>query len=581
MIVDANRIPHGATLSADLCIAGAGAAGIALALALMDSGLDVVLLESGADRPDERTQQLYQGGVADERLHTSPDRYRVRRFGGSTTLWGGRCMPFDAIDFEPRDYIAHSGWPISLADLLPHYPEANRLCEAGDFAYTAQDAFSRPIRPMIGGYQGEAFSTDTLERFSCPTDFARRYRRRLENGPVRVLHNANLCALDGGGAGTHAGAGRQVGPATVRTLAGTAFTVRARAYVLAAGGLETARLLLASPGASGRGLGNAHDLVGRYYMCHIAGTIGTADLSGASSVWHGYEVADDGVYCRRRLALRPQAQRRLQAGNFVARLHHPRIPDAGHGVGILSLLYLARPFIPYEYGKRLYGDAPGGAGAWLAHLRNVAADAPGTARFLWHWLRRRTLAERKFPSIVVHPRNRRYSLDFHAEQEPNPDSRVTLGEEVDALGMRRLRVDWRYTRRDVLTVQAALAELAGELRAAGVGSFEYDPETVEAEMTRYGAYGGHHIGTARMGTDPRSSVVDPDCRVHEAGNLYVAGSAVFPTSSQANPTLTIVALALRLAAHLRAEYGARPAGAAPAASAPDTPPITPLQEPQA
>ena len=373
MIEDANRIPAGSTLRADLCIVGAGAAGIALALALQDSGLDVILLESGADRPDEAVQALYEGSVADARLHPPPDHYRVRRFGGSTTLWGGRCLPMDAIDFERRDYIAHSGWPIGLDDLLPYYPRANQLCEAGDFAYTVQTAFTRPVRPMIGGFDSDAFSTDTLERFSCPTDFGARYRRRLERGPVRVLLNANLTRLSGrsmaqSGASSQ---GEPIDSAQVRTLAGNHFTVQARGYVLAAGGLEVARLLLASPGASGRGLGNARDVVGRYYMSHIAGTLGAADLSRAGSVWHGYEISDEGIYCRRRLALRPQAQRALQAGNFIARLHHPRIPDPGHGSGILSALYLARPIVPYEYAKRLYGEAPGRGGGRFGGLRKT------------------------------------------------------------------------------------------------------------------------------------------------------------------------------------------------------------------
>ncbi|MCJ9714321.1 FAD-binding protein, partial [Bordetella hinzii] len=141
MILDASTIPDGATLTADLCIVGGGAAGITLALALMDSGLDIVLLESGGPRETPAAQDLYAGTVADARMHPEPDRYRQRRMGGSTTIWGGRCMPFDAIDFERRDYIAHSGWPIGLDDLLPYYPRANQLCEAGDFAYTVQTAF--------------------------------------------------------------------------------------------------------------------------------------------------------------------------------------------------------------------------------------------------------------------------------------------------------------------------------------------------------------------------------------------------------------------------------------------------------
>lgn len=550
MIADAREIPAGTLLRADLCIVGAGAAGIALALALEESGLDVIVLESGGDAPEPETQQLYAGTVADARLHPPPEHYRVRRFGGSTTLWGGRCMPLDAHDFDARDHIAHSGWPIAFGDLLRYYPQANALCEAGDFAYTADSAansaFAAPLRPMIGGFASEVFSTDTLERFSCPTDFGQRYRARLAKGRVRVLQHANLCRLP-----MLAGAARRVGPAEVRVLGGAAFSVAARAYVLASGGLEVPRLLLNSPGPSGRGLGNAHDVVGRYYMSHLAGTIGTLDLAAAQSVWHGYDVSEEGVYCRRRLALRADQQQTMRAGNFVARLHHPRIPDAGHGNGILSALYLARGIVPYEYAKRLYDGTPEGyAGSTLAHLRNVVAGAPDAARFLWHWLRRRTLAARKFPSVIVRPANLRFSLDFHAEQEPNPASRVTLGGETDALGLRRIHVDWRYTAQDVATVSRALNALAHEIERTGVGRFLYDAAQVEAEMTRYGAYGGHHIGTARMGRDPRTSVVDADCRLHEADNVYVLGAAVFPTSGQANPTLTIVALALRLAEHL-------------------------------
>lgn len=546
MIIEAAEVPSETTLTADVCIVGGGAVGISLALALLEAGVDVLLLESGNDTQDTATQDLYAGTVADERLHSPPDRYRQRRFGGSTTIWGGRCMPFDPIDFQPRDFIAHSGWPIDYRDVLPFYPEANRLCEAGDFAYTVETAFPQPVRDLIAGLPADsAFSSNTLERFSCPTDFGKRYRQRLAQGDARVVLGANVGTMD------LDPAGRRLRALDVRTLGGNRFRVQARRYVLAAGGLETARLLLASPGASGRGIGNAHDVVGRYYMCHLAGTIGTLDLTPAASVWHGYEVSDDGVYCRRRLALRPAAQQRLRVGNFIARLHHPRLTDPAHHTGILSLLCLAGSFIPYEYAKRLTGGEPATWRTWLAHAGNVLSDIPGITAFLWHWLRHRTLAERKFPSVVVYPRAPRYSLDFHAEQEPNPESRVMLEHgSADALGMPRLRVDWRYTRQDVRTVQAALAVLAHDLAEAGLGRFLYDPAGVEHEMIRYGAYGGHHIGTARMGADPRSSVVDADCRVHEVDNLYVAGSAVFPTSSQANPTLTAVALALRLAAHL-------------------------------
>jgi choline dehydrogenase-like flavoprotein len=550
MIVDANDFASGQPLVADICIVGAGAAGITLALELIGSGIDVIVLESGGLKDDRKTQSLYDGIVVDERLHSPLDRYRQRRYGGSTTIWGGRCMPFDAVDFEARPYVAHSGWPLNLDALLPFYPKANRLCEAGEFAYSAGAAFERPLPPMIEGFESPHFTADTLERFSCPTDFGARYGHKLRNAAnVRVILHANVTGL-------HLDAtGSTVKSVSVATLGGKSFSVNAGRVVLAAGGLEVARLLLASRDVKPKGIGNDYDVVGRYYMCHIAGTIGTLQFNGPrGSVRHGYDVSDEGIYCRRRLALTADTQRRISIGNFIARLHHPRITDPAHRTGILSLLFLAKLFIPYEYGKRLHGEEKATLHTWLHHVRNVVTDPFYTIAFLWHWLRDRTLQERKFPSVIIRSRANRYSLDFHAEQEPNPDSRVTLSDEVDALGMPKLRVDWRYTSGDVETVKRALALLADDIRRSGVGYFEYDEESVEFEMTRYGAYGGHHIGTARMGSDPRNSVVDSDCRVHGIDNLYIASAAVFPTSSQANPTLTIVAMALRLAAHLRGRH---------------------------
>jgi choline dehydrogenase-like flavoprotein len=269
-------------------------------------------------------------------------------------------------------------------------------------------------------------------------------------------------------------------------------------------------------------------------------------------VHHGYEISEEGIYCRRRLALRPEVQRSQRLGNFVARLHHPRITEPAHRSSVLSLLYLAKPFVPYEYRKRLHGDGHAGLPTWLRHVGNVVTGPFEAIAFALHLLRDRKLAERKFPTIIVKSKANLYSIDFYAEQQPNPASRVTLDSGAhDALGMPRLRVDWRYTAGDVDTVKRAVGLLAAEFARTGVGQLEYEPQEVEAEITRDGALGGHHIGTTRMGSEPRDSVVDVNCRVHGIGNLFVASSATFPTSSQANPTLTVVALSLRLAEHLR------------------------------
>jgi len=548
LIRDSVELPDGFALEADVCIVGAGAAGITLAQEFIGTRVKVMVLEGGGGSFEKSSQSLYTGTVADERLHSPPDRYRQRRFGGTTTIWGGRCVPYDPLDFEVRDYIPESGWPINFAELESYYPRANQLCEAGRFAYTLGEAFERPLRPMLAGFKTDRFSVDTMERFSCPTDFGRRYGHRLEAADnVDVILHANVTGIRLDQTGS------RVEGLSVANFQGKRFTAKARRTVIATGGLETPRLLLASRDVQQTGIGNAWDIVGRYYMCHLAGTIGRIQINGGlGNAWHGYDVSDEGVYCRRRLALRPEVQRSQRLGSFVARLHHPRITEPEHRHPVLSLLYLARFLIPYEYGKRLHGGEPATLSNTAQHLVNVVRSPFDAVRFAWHMLRDRRLAERKFPSIIISSKANLYSLDFHAEQEPNFASRVSLGSETDPLGMPRLHVDWRYTRGDVNTVTRSLALLAEDFKASGIGSFDYDPLEVEHEMTRYGAYGGHHIGTARMGSDPRTSVVDGDCKVHGVKNLYVAGAATFPTSSQANPTLTVVALSLRLARHLRA-----------------------------
>lgn len=545
MMLDMAELVDDQALDADLCIVGAGAAGIALALQFIDRGINVLVIESGGRRRETEIQELYAGSVVEPSLHPPADRFRCRQFGGSTTLWGGRCAPFDPIDFENRAYIPHSGWPFAIDELAPFYPRANELCEAGQFAYRIEDAFDRPTQSMIKGFESDAFSTDTLERFSMPTNFAVRYGAALEAAPnVRVLLHANATQLVFDDTGTRL---FKVG---LTNLSGKTATVTARTFVLATGGLEVTRLLLANRTAHPNGIGNAHDVVGRYYMCHVAGTLGRIRFDPSVPVWHDYDIAEDGTYCRRRLALRPDVQREHKVGNFIARLHHPRLADPEHRTGALSLVFLGAGILSWEYRTRLASERPLTLGDYGRHVANIARSPLETAAFAYRVAVGSLLARRKIPSLVVKPSTNTFSLDFHAEQVPNPESRITLGNETDALGLPRINIDWRYTRQDVETVSTSVALLAADLQHSNVATLDYDPASVEAEVRRDGAYGGHHIGTARMGDDPRTSVVDPTCRVHGTENLYIASAATFPTSGPTSPTLTLVALVLRLAQHL-------------------------------
>lgn len=549
MIEDANTVPRHTVLRADVCVVGAGPAGIALALALGDHGLQVLLLEAGREPRDAAAQALYEGELANTH-HSPPHRYRLRGLGGSSAIWGGRCMPLDPIDFEARPWVPHSGWPLDYEALRPYYVAANALAEAGRYAYDAQEALPA-APPLVRGWHSETVRTQGLERFSCPTDFGRRYARRLRLSPaIRVLRGA-VCAAIRLVPDAPADRPAPVRALDIATLAGNRLQAQARAVVLAAGGLETARLLLCSDDVHPRGVGNRHDVVGRYYMCHLAGNLGTLTLHGPpAAVRHGYEVAPDGVYCRRRLVVSDASQRQERLLNAVARLHFPRIADPGHRSGVLSALFLARRFISYEYGRRLHDGRALSASLLARHALNVARDAGSTTSFLGHWLLRRTLAVRKFPSVILANTTNRFSLEVQGEQRPHPDSRVMLAASRDALGLRRLRIDWRYQPEDIASLRRTLDLIAGEVHRSGVGHLHIDHASLEDDLLRYGAYGGHHIGTARMGRDPRTSVVNAHARVHDVDNLYIAGSAVFPTSGQANPTLTLLALSLRLADHL-------------------------------
>jgi choline dehydrogenase-like flavoprotein len=544
MIVDAAELPANSPLKAEVCIAGAGAVGISMALELADAGIDVLLLEAGGTDKTEESQEAYRGSVVDDALHGPLEAFRWRKLGGTSGAWNGRCVPYDPIDFEERPWMQDSHWPIAYDDVAKYFPLANRYLEAGHADYSSLSTFGPNQPEMIEGFHGDAFSTDTMERFSAPTDLGWRYREKLAaSSKIHVVLHAPLQEIGLDESGTTATS------LLVRKPDGTTIPVEAQRIVLAAGGLETVRLLLANNKVQKNGIGNANDMVGRFYMAHIAGTIGSFAPKG--KIFNDYQRDYDGVYCRRRLALKPEAQREHHVGGFIARLHHTRISDPSHGSGVLSALRLGRVMVPKQWRGRLIDEANTTA-ELVHHAWNVARDIQGIASFTRQMIFDRKLAERKYPSVVVQPRGRRYSLDFHAEQEPNYSSVVRLAAEKDAFGMPRLEVDWHYTPMDLKTIEVSLKLFGEDAVASGAGAYDYDPTSVLKEMTRYGAYGGHHLGTVRMGTSPTRSVVDADCRVHGMTNLFVAGGSVFATSSQANPTLTIVALALRLADHLKA-----------------------------
>jgi choline dehydrogenase-like flavoprotein len=523
MLRDARELDDGHVVECDLGIVGAGAAGITLARAFAGGRLKVGLLESGGLEFEERVQALDQG--TNVGLPYFPlDACRLRYFGGSTNHWAGRCRPLDEIDFEARPWVRLSGWPLSRADLDPYYREAQKICQLGAFDYAPErwlDAGQKvlPLDP--------AKVVSRIWQYSPPTRFGEAYRKDLEAAAnLEVVLHANLVEIEANEAGA------EVTALHARTLDGKRQTLRARAYVLACGGLETPRLLLAASGQVNVGLGNQRDLVGRYFMehphCNAARALVTdpALLSFYSfGQGGGHAQGIPVVGC---LNQSPERQRARQLLNFDSLFTLDNVGDSG-----------------FAALRRIWSAA--GHGEWPDHLGadlwKALIDIDDTAAGV---MGRLGLRE-------YHPSTVSFRMWCSAEAAPNPDSRVRLGDERDALGMPRIVLDWQLSAQDKRSLLAGHQAVAEELGRTGLGRLQI-AEWLTADDDSWSPTvegGHHHMGTTRMSQDPSQGVVDPTSKVHGIANLYIAGSSVFPTSGSANPTLTIVALSLRLAEHLK------------------------------
>jgi choline dehydrogenase-like flavoprotein len=412
-------------------------------------------------------------------------------------------------------------------------------------------------REMIPGLASDGLTTSSIYRFSTPTDVGARYRQELaDSRTVRLFLYANCLEIATNSAGSC------VDRIAVGTINGKRIDVTAKCYVLAAGGLEVTRLLLASNRVWTNGIGNRHDWLGRFYMCHIVHHL-EVEFTSRGLVWD-YEKTRDGVYCQRTLSLTEDQQRALELLNHRARIEHPPIEDLNHRNGVLSAAFLAKWVMRNKYVAKYLSPVMGTFSRGVipletpeqrrsarrtvcAHAGNVICDSSNVFRFSRRWLRERILSDRKLPSMLLQNDANIYTLRIDAEQAPNPDSRVSLSDERDDFGQRRLKVDWRYTDIDSRNLTRTAGAIGQALSQSGAGKVRSIP-AADPKAT-----GGHHMGTTRMAASASAGVVDANCRVHGVGNLFIASSSVFPTCSYANPTLMALGLAIRLADHLVAE----------------------------
>jgi choline dehydrogenase-like flavoprotein len=525
MIEDLRRLEAGAELEADLCVIGAGAAGIAIALQFADSRTDVLVLESGGLRQEGGTESLNAGETAGID-GSSLTEGRARVLGGATALWAGQCLPPDDAMFAERGWVPFSGWPFPLAEVEPHLRQAESLFQIAGEAYDERvwDEFG-VVRPATDHRRvGHRFTV------WCPEPhLGRLYRRRLaDSRSVRVLLNATATGIR-----TNA-AGRAFESVDVATPEGRPARVRARACVICCGAVENSRLLLASTDARPGGLGNEHDLVGRFFQEHPNGHTATIEGADVPALQELYGMRYRGkVRFLPRLVLSPEVQRAEQVLSCAA---HP-VFEFGDESGVEAARRVYRSIRARRRPARLRDELP-----------RIARDAPRLASVAFQRLAHGRSA-RLAPARVT--------LQTYAEQAPNPDSRVTLSRDRDRLGVPLPRLEWRLTELDRRTHEAMVGTVGGEFERLGLGAVQVEPWLAATGWEGHLSDAFHHMGTTRLGTDPRTSVVDPVGGLHDVAGLFVAGSSVFPASGYVNPTLLIVALAGRLASHL-AEVLAQP-----------------------
>lgn len=507
---DARELPNNSVIEGDICIVGSGAAGISIALDWINTSSKVILLESGGFEYDDRVQDLYKGEGTGQKYYPLRSS-RLSYFGGTTNHWAGMCSPFDPVDFRKRDWVPHSGWPITRQDLDPFYERANKVLKLGPYNYDL--AFWQKEKPNMNPFPlGDEVIWHKMWQISAVRGFGRggmskEYRETIVNAAnIHLYTYATVTDIRTNGPVS------QINELVVKNHAGKTHKVKAKHFILAGGAIQNARMLLASNSQAPKGLGNDNDLVGRYFMEHLE--------IHAAEFWLLRPFATDlynwdTTWCE--LAIREEVQ---------------------------------------EKNKILNGTAGADGLAWERNMRprmEIYQDEdPRNAvdNMMKVWSGADSIAQAQNKGNI----ERAYSFQIRMEQAPNPDSRVFLGKEKDELGVPRANLHWALTDLDKRSVRRILELIGEEAGKTGFARLRFTEEFRDPNDMSWpvGTNGGwHHMGTTRMNDDPKQGVVDANCKVHGISNLYVAGAACYATAGAPNPTLTLVALSLRLSDYVK------------------------------
>ncbi len=507
MHIDARTLPDNTHIQGDICIVGTGPAGLSIAMDWINTPHKVILLEGGGFDYDDQVQDLYAGKTTGQKYYPLKST-RLHYFGGTSNHWSGYCSPMDPLDFEKRDWVPHSGWPIKKTDLDPYYAKAQPILDLGPYEYDTawwqrQDPALKSLLPE------NAVVCNKVWQFSPPTRLGKKYADTIKSsGNIHLYTYSNLVDIT---ANEQVSAIREL---TVTNFTGKRHTVKAKHFVLACSTVQNARLLLSNNKQASQGLGNDNDLVGRFFMEHMQ--IKSAWLYlPAPDPLKLYSIEPGVTKMRCELAVTAEMQQKHRILSGTASLSPFGI--AKNSKSSIETWNNADPRKSLENFRTVNGAA-----------RKKATPSPAGSNI--------------------------YMLSTRIEQAPNPDSRITLDSEKDQLGMPRSILHWELTPFEKHSVRKLYELIGQQVGAAGVARLqlmEHFEDPNDNSWPDFTSGGWHHMGTTRMSDDPRSGVVDANCKIHGIGNLFIAGASCFVTAAAPNPTLTIVALSLRLSDHLK------------------------------
>jgi choline dehydrogenase-like flavoprotein len=549
MLVDSCKLPRDEVIETEVCIVGAGPAGITLAREFIGQKFRVCLLESGELNFNRKTRSLSECENIGYPPFLGLKDMRHRQYGGQANLWniqindqqiGLRHVPLDEIDFEKRDWVPYSGWPFSKSHLNPFYERAQSICKLGIFAYEAE-AWEDLESPRVC-FRGDKLTT-TMFQFGPSDIFTKEYRYEINQSPnITTYINANVVELE-----TDETA-KTVTRVRVACLSGNKFWVAAKIFILAAGAIENARLLLMSNQNQKAGLGNHNDVVGRFFMDHPLIRCGmlfpkSRKIFNSMALYDLRQVNNCSVMGK--FSLTQQVMRQEKLLNMSALLF-PRDENfqfSGNEKAKSETIASVKILVSVLKYKKIQKKV-------LWHLGNAIANINHLLSFGYeNYFNRKQ--QYLFPNLSqggwsYNKDNEQKYVKFEVlsqtEQVPNPNNRVTLSDIKDRLGYPQPRLTFYWNDINTDSIKRTQKIFAEEFANAGLGKLQIEPLEGNVKISTH-----HNMGTTRMHLDPKQGVVDENCQVHNVSNLFIAGSSVFPTGGYANPTLTIIALAVRLA----------------------------------